>query len=303
MELDRVRGVLVGLALGDALGAPVEFDSPARIGDHREELFELPGGGGFDWEPGEFTDDTQMALVLARHLDTLGGAIDQDELVLDFVAWMDGAKDVGVQTSKVLQAVAARGETWQEATARLPVNAEGNGCIMRAAPVALCARSREEAADLARQQAMVTHPRPLCIEASAAFGWILRETLETGKLDLSSALQSFRFPLLRDYLERSKLSGRPRMSGWVVDTLLAALWAVQHAERFDDAIWNAVSLGNDADTVGAVAGALAGAQWGLRGIPQDLAARLTSAHPSFAGEYPDDLIEMAELLARHAREE
>lgn len=301
MEPDRVHGVLVGLALGDALGAPVEFDSPASIGDRRAELFELPGGGTFAWEPGEFTDDTQMALVLARHLDTLGGALDQEELVLDFVAWMDGAKDIGVQTRKVLLAVAG-GATWQDATARLPANAEGNGCIMRAAPVALCARSREEAADLARQQAMVTHPSPMCLEASASFGWILRDTLETGRFDIESVLGRSPFPLLREHLERAKVPVKPRMSGWVADTLLSALWAVQHAERFEDALWNAVSLGNDADTVGAVAGALAGARWGLSGIPRGLAARLTSAHPAFAGHYPNDLIETAERLARHARE-
>src|SRR5688500_3385360 len=110
---DRARGLLVGLAVGDALGAPVEFESPAQIAGRRDELFAMPGGGGFNWAPGEFTDDTQMALVLARHLRAVGG-VDPAQLARAFAEWAKDAADVGIQTRKVLTQV-SHGADWRQA--------------------------------------------------------------------------------------------------------------------------------------------------------------------------------------------
>src|SRR5690606_19823077 len=83
---------------------------------------------------------------------------------------------------------------------------------------------------------------------------------------------------------------------WVLHTLTGALWAVRGAASFEDAIWRAVSLGRDADTVGAIAGALAGALWGVQAIPAALSERLQSRHPLFRGAYPSSLVELADAL-------
>jgi ADP-ribosylglycohydrolase len=294
IEPDRARGLLVGLAIGDALGAPVEFDEPHQIAHRREELFSLPGGGVFGWAPGEFTDDTQTALVLARHLLERGGSIHQDTLAEELAEWSKGAADVGNQTRTVLSLV-ARGTGWRSAVASLSPNAAGNGSLMRVAPVALVG-SRATLLDLARAQSEVTHPNASCMDASAAFAWLARGALETGQLDIDGALQVAQDQTVRDAIERSSASEAPVMSGWVIHTLAGALWAVSGADSFEDAVWRAVSLGKDADTVGAIAGALAGARYGLAAIPKSLTNRVQSKHPAFVGEYPALLIALADGL-------
>lgn len=294
--LDRVRGVLVGLAVGDALRAPVEFDGPETIVDQRKELFALPGGGSFHWAPAEFTDDTQQAILLAWHLQKHQGAIDQDDLVQDLLGWLDGAADVGVQTRKVLRAV-DEGKDWRQASSMLPPTAQGNGSLMRTAAVALASPSRQETLALARAQSAVTHPAPNCLESCAAYCWLLRGVLETGEFDLDGARERATELAVQEAIDASRATKIPPMSGWVLHTLTGALWAVQRATCFDDAIWNAVCLGHDADTVGAVTGALAGARWGYSGITRDLARKIQSKHPAFAGQYPELLVELAESLA------
>jgi ADP-ribosylglycohydrolase len=298
---DRARGALVGLAVGDALGAPVEFDPPAAIAGRRDELFSMPGGGNFGWAPGEFTDDTQMALVLARHLQERGGGLEQDELARAFARWSVDAADVGNQTRTVLGAV-SRGQPWQQAIQRLAPDAAGNGSLMRLAPVALATTSAEEAAELAQSQSEVTHPNASCVDACRAFASALWTTIETGELDLAHLSGAARLDDVRSAIERSGHDAAPPMSGWVLHTLTGALWAVRGASSFEDAVWRAVALGRDADTVAAVAGALAGARWGLQGIPTSLSGRLQSQHPLFRDQYPRGLVRLADaLLATRAR--
>jgi ADP-ribosyl-[dinitrogen reductase] hydrolase len=295
--VDRTRGVLVGLAVGDALGAPVEFDEPMQIVPRRDELFMLPGGGVFNWAPGEFTDDTQMALVLARHLERRDGALDQDELAREFAEWARSAADVGNQTRSVLSLV-ARGDDWRAAVDSLSPTAEGNGALMRVAPVALVAGARDQVLALARTQSEVTHPNATCKDASAAYAWLVRRALDTGEIDLAGALEVATEASVREAIERSQARESPVMSGWVIHTLTSALWAVAGADSFEDAVWRAVSLGKDADTVGAIAGALAGARWGLTDISNAWASQLQSRHRDFVGEYPGALIALADALRR-----
>ncbi len=299
---DRARGLLVGLAVGDALGAPVEFLSPDAIAGRREELFGMPGGGVFDWAPGEFTDDTQMALVLARHLEAQGGAIDQQLLAEEFAAWARDAADVGNQTRSVLGRVTA-GARWDEAIVVLPENAAGNGSLMRVAPVALVARDRAEAAVLAGWQSEVTHPNRSCRDACGVFASMLWDALHGEFPALDEVAARAGVDEVREAVTAAGEAGtRPPMSGWALHTLTGALWAVSGADTFADAVWRAVSLGEDADTVGAVAGALAGARWGMSAIPVELVAALQSQHPMFRGAYPDTLISLADALdAQRAR--
>jgi ADP-ribosyl-[dinitrogen reductase] hydrolase len=295
--VDRSRGVLVGLAVGDALGAPVEFDEPVQIVPRREELFTLPGGGVFNWAPGEFTDDTQMALVLARHLQKWNGAVERDELAKEFADWARSAADVGNQTRSVLSLV-ARGDDWRSAVDSLSPTAEGNGALMRVAPVALVGTSREQVMALARAQSEVTHPNATCKDASAVYAWLVWRALESGALDLQGALDVVTEASVREAIERSHAREAPVMSGWVIHTLTSALWAVAGADSFEDAVWRAVSLGKDADTVGAIAGALAGARFGLSDIPNAWASQLQSRHRAFEGDYPGLLIALADALRR-----
>jgi ADP-ribosylglycohydrolase len=294
---DRARGVLIGGAVGDALGAPVEFEPAARIVGRRQDLFELPGGGIFDWAPGEFTDDTQMAIVLARHLGS-HGTVMQPELAREFANWAGGAKDVGSQTRAVLSAVAS-GASWRAGVALLPPTAAGNGSLMRVAPVALAARSREQAVALARAQSEITHPNEVCLDACGVFAALLWSALETGVADYAGALDvAATVPVEQCILRSEADAPAPKVSGWVLHTLTGALWAVRGADCYADAIWRAVCLGEDADTVAAVAGALAGALWGASSIPKACAGALTSEHPAFAAKYPDALVELADGLIR-----
>ncbi|MAZ14116.1 MAG: hypothetical protein CL754_03075 [Chloroflexi bacterium] len=154
--IDRARGVLVGMAVGDALGAPVEFNPPEQIAGLHEELFAFPGGGG--WEPGEFTDDTQMSILLAQHL--ANGQFDDNKLATSWAEWAihTSTKDVEIQTSQVLSEV-ARGQHWSVAVSGLPAAAAGNGSLMRVAPVALFQLAHSfDITDLARAQSRITHP-------------------------------------------------------------------------------------------------------------------------------------------------
>ena len=293
----RARGVLAGMAFGDALGAPVEFESPQQIAGRRDWLFSFPGGGPFGWAPGEFTDDTQMALVLARRLLADGGRLDQIALASDFATWAahPGTADVGSQTRNVLSGVRL-GRSWEDAAGELDPEAAGNGSLMRVAPVALVASSPTVAMQLARAQSEVTHPNRWCTDACAVFAASLSDAISGASLDLGIAAGRAEQPEVREAVIAASARTRPVMSGFVLHTLTGALWAVDRADSFADAVWRAVSLGHDADTVGAVAGALAGAVFGETGIEPLPREGLTTKHPLFEGVDVDELRSLADRL-------
>lgn len=273
--------ILVGLALGDAFGAPVEFEAPSAILPRRAWLETFPGGGPFGWAPGEFTDDTQMALVLAEHL-LANGVVEQHALSGSFAQWAAAAADVGSQTRRVTSAV-ARGASWREAVDQLPPDAAGNGSLMRVAPVTLIASSRSQAMELAAAQSVVTHPNRLCVDACRVFTAALWDASIGQGVPLDAYAPLADEPAVADAVRRSAQATPPRMSGFVIDTLAGALWAVAGARNFSEAVWRAASLGRDADTVAAVAGALAAARFhGDAGIPVTWEHALVSHHPMFA---------------------
>jgi ADP-ribosyl-[dinitrogen reductase] hydrolase len=286
--------------VGDALGAPVEFDTPESIVGRREELFSMPGGGTFNWAPGEFTDDTQMSLVLARHLRDRLGTVHQAELARELAAWAVDANDVGNQTRTVLSAV-SRGTDWKVALTALSRDAAGNGSLMRVAPVALAASSGREASELARAQSEVTHPNSSCMDACAVFASLLWDVLDTGELGIEGLGERAKTEEVRGCVARAADAATPKMSGWVLHTLMGALWAVQGADSYADAVWRAVCLGYDADTVAAVAGTLGGAAWGYSAIPASLIQSINSRHPMFAGHYPAVLVALADDMVAGRR--
>ena len=269
---DRARGGLLGLAVGDALGATLEFSRR----DSRPRHTEMTGGGPHALAPGQWTDDTSMALALAESLLARDG-LDARDLMTRFLAWWENGDysctgecfDIGRTTAGALHRFATTGDPW---AGSMSENAAGNGSLMRLAPAALFALHDEAgAARLARDQSRTTHGAPQAVESCEAFAIMLREAvLGAGK----DALRPRPWPGHKAVADvaaggwRGKQRSEISSSGYVIHTLEAALWCVDRSETFEDAVTLAVNLGDDADTVGAVTGQLAGAIWGAKAIPE-----------------------------------
>ncbi|WP_336490776.1 ADP-ribosylglycohydrolase family protein [Methylobacterium nigriterrae] len=269
---DRARGALLGLAVGDALGTTLEFEPRDDQPLHTEML----GGGPFSLAPGQWTDDTAMALALADSL-LAGQGFDPQDLATRFVSWWRQGSysctgqcfDIGHATAEALARFEVTGEPF--AGSADPLSA-GNGSIMRLAPAVLFSlRQDAGAADqLAMAQGRITHAAEQCRQACSLLAVILRDAIRGKPHPLRPRLRDGD-PLI-DKLAlgtyRAKSRDQIRSSGSVVHTLEAALWAVSQTENFEAALVLAVNLGEDADTVGAVTGQLAGALYGASAIPQ-----------------------------------
>ncbi len=298
---DRYLGCLVGLGCGDALGGPVEFDSREDL-DRRFPggLRDFIGGGWLHLFPGEITDDTQMTLEVARSLCAYPDG-NMDDLADRFLAWRKSdPKDVGITTRDALDRIAA-GTPWHEAgeqthRARGSGASAGNGAIMRCAPVAMRFstdpdRLRQVSVDVSR----ITHANPLCTWASVALDQSIAVLLHGATIDqaIAQALKDIDQPEVRAAIEQSKSARRHeiRSGGFVLDTLSAGLWSLQQTESLEEAVVTAVALGADTDTTGAVAGALAGAHYGLAAIPERWREALQN-HDEL-GELAQTLFELA----------
>jgi ADP-ribosyl-[dinitrogen reductase] hydrolase len=277
--LDRAIGALMGLAVGDAIGTTVEFldrDSFAPVTD-------MTGGGPFGLEPGQWTDDTSMALCLADSL-LKARDFDADDLMKRFVSWwLKGAYsvkgacfDIGLTTRAALRRFRQTGEPFSGDPRR---DSAGNGSLMRMAPAAILGhRCPDLAVRLAVEQSRTTHPAPQCLDACAVFARMLSAAIsgepKTAVLDHARSATDPDLDDIRARVWRSLSRETIRSSGYVVHTLEAALWAVDRSDSFEEAVLLAVNLGDDADTVGAVTGQLAGALWGESAIPERWIERL-----------------------------
>lgn len=281
---ERFVGCLIGLSLGDALGAPLEFMSRAEIATNFGEVRELLGGGWLNVEPGEYTDDTQLALAIAESI-VRTGRIDPPDIAARFVAWLrTGPKDVGNITRTAIR-YHEQGLPWQEVGPRvareLVGGSAGNGSLMRCAPVGLFHALRPDA--LLRDSMIVseiTHANPLSVWSSIAVNLAIVEFVHGRREDvLARVAAQIPEQQVRDtLLTVPRLPRRSiRSGGFVLETLGAAFWALQHGENFEEVVVAAVNLGDDADTVGAVAGALAGARDGIDAIPERWKEQLRDA--------------------------
>ncbi len=286
--IDRCRGALVGLAVGDALGAAVEFMSPGTF----PPVTGYRSGGPHRLNAGEWTDDTSMGLALADSIVHVGWNLnDQAER---YVQWMKHGKysvngrcfDIGITTSRALHTFMESRDTTQSGSRS--ESASGNGSIMRLAPVpiryhGLYPNNIPELARLAEESSLTTHASEQCLSACHYLALVLsalihgedRATVLSPSWEPLKALQAVKplHPLIEQVASGSFREKQPpaiRGSGWVVQSLEAALWAVHDASSFEEAVLRAVNLGDDADTTGAVAGQLAGAFWGESGIPATL---------------------------------
>lgn len=275
-RIDRARGCLLGLAIGDAIGTTVEFKPRGSF----PPVTDMVGGGPFRLKAGEWTDDTSMALCLGASL--LATGFNLRDQITRYVRWhREGYMssngrcfDIGVATREALSRFESDGNP--EAGSTDPGSA-GNGCIMRLAPVAIrYLDSPEIAASLAADQAKTTHAAVECIEASRLFGEILVRALQGGcgrvEVLITAIGGSYRTfsPRLQgiavgEYFEfdRAWIKG----TGYVVDSLEAALWCFYTTDNFSDAVLAAANLGDDADTTAAITGQIAGAFYGEAGIP------------------------------------
>ena len=249
----KVRGALYGVAVGDALGAPVEFLSESEIKARHGCVTEMLGGGWLHLSPGEVTDDTQMMLCVAR------GIIENpknpvEAIQRDFMEWFEaGPADVGNQCRSILSA--ARQYGWARAEEismrNLGARVEGNGALMRAIyPPLFYGRDH---AKFSSAIARITHPGPistrLCIEYGDLVSRFIREDNASGK-------EIVRF-------ERGAEPG-----GYVLDSFNVAMECFVCAEDFEGGLIDAVNRGGDADTIGVIYGGIAGAFYGFDAIPE-----------------------------------
>jgi ADP-ribosyl-[dinitrogen reductase] hydrolase len=289
---DRRRGTLIGLAVGDALGAAVEFQRPGRFA----AVTGYRGGGTHGLNPGEWTDDTSMALALADSIASAGW--DLNDQARRYVEWWRTGKysvngrcfDIGVTTSTALDKFRRTGNAWT--SGEIAEEASGNGSIMRLAPVPiryahLWPDRIDELARLAEESSLTTHASDQCRSACRYLATVLAALIrgedragvlspDSRTLRALSAIQPLH-PLIQEVAVGSFRAKQPpaiQGSGWVVKSLEAALWAFHDAPTFEEAVLRAVNLGLDADTTGAVCGQLAGAYWGESGIPEALRSGL-----------------------------
>lgn len=280
VDEDRALGVVLGAAVGDALGAPFEFAPrgtfSARLPDRRPDgQGDMIGGGAFAWAPGEFTDDTQMGLALAGSLLDRGG-YDPDDLWHRWQVWARTSSDVGNTIRTAL-----RHRDWRDVEHPDPEMTAGNGALMRAFPLALATLGADVA--IARavtlHQSHLTHAHP----AAARGAWLGVAMMRAGVLghDPLAALESEltilsqqdretarRFIAMLDPAWAPEDGDRERIgNGSVWGCLAQAVWALRRHDRFADVVADVVELGKDTDTVACVAGAIAGAREGASAIP------------------------------------
>jgi ADP-ribosyl-[dinitrogen reductase] hydrolase len=290
--IDRHRGALIGLAVGDALGAAVEFKSPGSFAP----VTGYRSGGPHRLEAGEWTDDTSMALALADSIATVGW--DLNDQASRYVEWWKKGKysvnghcfDIGYTTRMALsnylddKNALASGDTSERAS--------GNGSIMRLAPVpiryaGLYPNTVEEISRLAEESSIPTHASDQCVSACRYLAIVLA-ALISGEDRAAVLAPNWKplqtltdikplHPLIYEVALGSFQNKQPpeiQGSGWVVKSLEAALWAFHDADTFEEAVLRAVNLGDDADTTGAICGQLAGAYWGESHIPDALRSGL-----------------------------
>lgn len=272
--LERYRGCLLGLAAGDAVGTTVEFQTRGTF----PPVTDMVGGGPFDLNPGEWTDDTSMALCLATSLITMNAFDPVHQMDLYCRWWDEGylsstgtCFDIG---NTVSSALARYKQTRNPFSGSTHSGSAGNGCLMRLAPVPMFfASDRDRALYFSGESARTTHSAPECIEASRLLGDMIVRALAGATKDeilFETEIDQVSSPAIQAIAQgeyRHKRVTDIRGSGYVVESLEAALWCFLETDSYEQAILVATNLGDDADTTAAICGQLAGAYYGEMAIP------------------------------------
>jgi len=299
---DRIVGVLVGLAAGDALGAAYEF-GPAFDGQ-----VEMKGGGPFNWEVGEWTDDTQMAVCVAENLAE--GELDLETLGDRFIEWSTECTDIGNQTRAVLSKATSGTDLPGIAAAHhvnRPNRSAGNGSLMRTGPVALaCLGNNAAIAQTAADISALTHADPLASEACVLWSVAIAQAIETGEIpDIRAGLAYIpadRRPTWEDIIHAAETEDPRTFSpnGFVVTAFQAAWSSIvrtpvpdRRADHLRLVLENTVRIGHDTDTTAAIAGGMLGAIYGVSAIPLEWKAIMHG----WPGIMTKDLVRLAALTA------
>jgi ADP-ribosyl-[dinitrogen reductase] hydrolase len=272
--LSQVRGSLLGLAVGDALGAPLEGAPPPRA--RRAVRGGLEMAGGRSWAPGEWTDDTALALALAESI-AAHGLLDTADVAARYIEWAEIGKGIGNTTAAALRGAKdesdarARAEAFHKDTGR----SAGNGTVMRAAPIGLAAPTVTAAADAAREDARLTHFDPVAGAASAALCAALVAIRDDGSALAAATVQACEHDRIEDAIAAAR--GHPDTLGELAageemgacwTTLAVGLYALDTIDDYEHGVLWAIGLGGDTDTNAAVAGALLGCRHGPDAIPE-----------------------------------
>ena len=295
LELDRSQGSLLGLAAGDAVGTTLEF----KQRDTYEHLTDMVGGGPFSLPVGAWTDDTSMALCLAVSLIEKKGfnAVDQMERYRrwqyqGYFSSTGECFDIGGTVSAALDKFATTGEPYSGSTAD---SSAGNGSLMRLAPiVAFYYPDKVKVLHYARESSRTTHGAAECLDACSILSALLVRAIAGA--DKSRILDKLHIEAGSAYTNRIanmefKELGRDQIkgSGYVMESLEAALWCFYKTDSFKEAILLAANLGDDADTTAAICGQIAGAHYGASRIPNEWMEKLVMK---------EDIVTISERLYR-----
>lgn len=280
--IERFRGCLLGLAIGDAVGTTVEFQPRHSF----PPVTDMVGGGPFNLKPGQWTDDTSMALCLATSLIEIGGfdAIDQMNRYCD---WFDHGYlsstgqcfDIGNTVRQALVEYKSSGNPFSGST---HPRSAGNGCLMRLAPVPMFYfPDFDRILQFSGESSRTTHGATECVDACRLFGAMLFQAFSgasKSEILLSNPPEVVSSPSIQGIAKgtyRHKTVSEIQGTGYVVDSLEAALWCFWTTETYGQAILAATNLGDDADTTAAICGQIAGAYYGESGIPKHWLNQIT----------------------------
>jgi len=323
LSMDRAVGCLLGQVIGDSLGSLVEFQSKQEIArKYRDGVRNLADGGTWNTIAGQPTDDSELALDLARTLMGLT-AWSSEAVAAAYGRWYRSRPfDIGGTTRQALSAAAsARSGKAKAAHAAANLESQANGALMRCAPIGVWARDAKEAADAAREDAALSHPHPICRAASAAFVAAIATGILGGDRKAMLAAAYAAVPeseanAVRDRLDLAKSGRGPddfmHSQGWVLLAFQNAFRHLANGTPIEDALIQTVGDGGDTDTNAAICGALLGAAHGSTAIP----VRWTTAvlacrplkeagakQPRPARYWPDDVPLIAEALLMRARQQ
>ncbi|MGB1257975.1 MAG: ADP-ribosylglycohydrolase family protein [Thiolinea sp.] len=292
LSLNQATGMLVGLAVGDAVGTTLEFQPRGSF----HPIHDMVGGGPFNLKPGQWTDDTSMALCLAQSL-IHQKAFDPVDQMNRYCNWYQHGYmsatgecfDIGMTVRGALQRFLADGNPYAGST---NPRSAGNGSIMRFAPVVLAYHDHEKLFQYARDSSRTTHGAEEAVEACAVFASILRNALQgKDKFEVITEHQETSYAAKIAAIQTGEFLMKSRHeirgSGYVVDALEAALWCFYRTDSFREAVLRAANLGDDADTTAAICGQVAGAYYGYDGIPPEWLDKLY---------WRQEIVEMAEGL-------
>jgi ADP-ribosyl-[dinitrogen reductase] hydrolase len=304
MSIDKHRGCLVGLAVGDAVGTTVEFSARGSF----PPVTDMLGGGPFNLKAGQWTDDTSMALCLAQSLIDCR-MFDERDQMLNYRKWMTEGYysstgvlfDIGMTTSTALSKFLDTNDPYAGDTSEM---SSGNGSIMRLAPIPMFyVGNTLDTFIYSRHSSKTTHASRSCLDSCSLMGLILNGLLRgVDKKDVLDMYEEYTYlskTFNEKYIEKKEIAEIAKGSyinkhiddivgsGYVIQSLEAALWCFHNTDNYKDAILEATNLGDDADTTAAICGQFAGAYYGMSGIPTEWVNKITMK---------DKIIELADKL-------